>query len=109
MSTYTIRNSNGDVLREIEAEESFFVSTSLTDIHPDAHDYVIKIFLGDTSPERLAKRWRSKQLESTDWYEAVPNHSEYAAFMTYRQKLRDWPSTSEWPDKPPHVYPERKI
>ena len=97
MFTYVVRNSNEDPLREIVADE-FFASTPLTAIHPDATSYVKKIFTNEhITPESLAREWRNKELDQTDWIEAIPKHSLYSSIMAYRDELRDWPSTKDFP------------
>ena len=93
MFTYVVRNSNEDPLREIVADELFFASTPLTAIHPDATSYVKKIFTNEhIAPESLAREWRNKELDQTDWIEAIPKHSLYSSIMEYRDELRDWPA-----------------
>tara|TARA_R110000803_G_scaffold128519_2_gene195995 strand:+ start:3353 stop:3556 length:204 start_codon:yes stop_codon:yes gene_type:complete len=51
--------------------------------------------------EGLSRRWRDSELKETDWICAIPDHGLHASYMTYRQNLRDWPSTSEFPDTKP--------
>ena len=102
MFTYIIRNSNEDPLREIVADELFFVSTPLTAIHPDATSYVRKIFANpDITDEYVATVWRNEELNNTDWIEAIPKHSFYSSIISYRQTLRDWPSTTDFPSVRP--------
>tara|TARA_A100001037_G_C14688469_1_gene430547 strand:- start:40 stop:339 length:300 start_codon:yes stop_codon:yes gene_type:complete len=48
-----------------------------------------------------ARGWRDGELETTDWIVPVTDHPQHAAYKTYRQKLRDWPSTSDFPDTKP--------
>tara|TARA_R100000544_G_C2218337_1_gene55924 strand:+ start:203 stop:535 length:333 start_codon:yes stop_codon:yes gene_type:complete len=102
MFTYIIKNSNEDPVREIVADELFFASTPLTAIHPDATSYVRKIFVGvSLTPEGVARTWRDEELNKTDWIEAVPKHSFHSSIMGYRDSLRDWPSTEEFPSVQP--------
>ena len=46
---------------------------------------------------RIEKIWRDSQLKKTDWICATPDHGLHASYMTYRQKLRDWPSLDTFP------------
>jgi|TARA_Y100000758_G_C15903513_1_gene368724 hypothetical protein len=48
-----------------------------------------------------ARHWRNAELSATDWISQTPDHPERAAYLTYRTKLRDWPSTSDFPDTKP--------
>ena len=49
----------------------------------------------------LAREWRDSELKSTDWIYPLGDHPKHAAYVTYRQKLRDWPSTADFPAKKP--------
>tara|TARA_A100001011_G_scaffold16653_1_gene17293 strand:- start:480 stop:773 length:294 start_codon:yes stop_codon:yes gene_type:complete len=57
----------------------------------------------ETEEEKKAKskEWRDYELQSTDLISTITDHPDHAAYKTYRQKLRDWPSTSDFPDTKP--------
>lgn len=58
------------------------------------------------SEEEVAEQersWRDYQLEATDWIVPITDHPQHAAYMTYRQALRDWPSTADFPDTRPEL------
>jgi hypothetical protein len=48
-----------------------------------------------------AKQWRNTELSDTDWVLPVTDHPQHAAYITYRQLLRDWPETDSFPDTKP--------
>mgnify|MGYP006255631445 CR=1 FL=1 len=48
-----------------------------------------------------ARQWRDFELEQTDKFYLLTDHPQNAAYKTYRTKLRDWPSTSDFPDVKP--------
>ena len=48
-----------------------------------------------------ARGWRDAELKNTDWIVAVTDHPQLAAYKTYRQELRDWPSTGDFPATKP--------
>jgi len=48
-----------------------------------------------------ARHWRNAELSATDWIVPVSDHPQRATYMTYRTKLRDWPSTSDFPGTKP--------
>ena len=48
-----------------------------------------------------AREWRDQELKDTDWIVAVTDHPQLVAHKTYRQELRDWPSTGAFPDTQP--------
>ena len=50
-----------------------------------------------------ARSWRDMELLATDYIVPLTDHPQRDAYMTYRQKLRDWPSTSDFPNTKPTV------
>lgn len=53
--------------------------------------------LSDPVIEANAKEWRNRMLEKTDWIVPVTDHPQHAAYLVYRQELRDWPSDQWFP------------
>lgn len=53
-----------------------------------------------TKEERL-RQWRDDELVSTDWIVPLTDHPQHAAYLAYRQDLRDWPSTTDFPNVRP--------
>ena len=51
--------------------------------------------------EMSARSWRDQELRKSDWIVPTSDHPQHAAYITYRKALRDWPSTSDFPDKKP--------
>ena len=49
----------------------------------------------------LAKLWRNEELSNTDYIVPLTDHPDHAATLAYRAALRDWPSTSDFPDTKP--------
>ena len=49
----------------------------------------------------LAKLWRNEELNTTDYIVPLTDHPDHAATLAYRVTLRDWPSTSDFPDTKP--------
>ena len=45
--------------------------------------------------------WRDKELERTDSLTLLPDHPKATQILAYRQALRDWPSTEDYPDTRP--------
>ena len=52
------------------------------------------------------RAWRDEELFKTDLFVLLPDHPDKDKFIEYRQKLRDWPSTSDFPDTRPKINPE---
>ena len=55
----------------------------------------------DANSEALAKAWRDSELEATDKAAQTPDWPNRANILTYRTALRDWPSTSDFPETRP--------
>jgi hypothetical protein len=51
--------------------------------------------------EAKAKAWRDNELKSTDYIVPLTDHPDQSATLTYRQELRDWPSTDAFPETKP--------
>jgi len=51
--------------------------------------------------KRRGRTWRDHQLKESDWIIPLTDHPQHAAYITYRKALRDWPSTTDFPDKKP--------
>ncbi len=49
------------------------------------------------------KMWRDIELASTDYIVPLSDHPQRAAYMAYREALRDWPSTDSFPDTRPEL------
>lgn len=42
--------------------------------------------------------WRDSKLQATDFIVPLTDHPKHAAYMTYRQELRDYPAQSDFPN-----------
>ena len=51
--------------------------------------------------EDVAREWRNVELMKTDNIAQIPDWPNRDKYLTYRTKLRDWPSTSDFPDTKP--------
>jgi len=50
-----------------------------------------------------AREWRNSELTSADHIVPLTDHPDHAATLAYRALLRDWPSTSDFPDTKPTI------
>jgi len=53
------------------------------------------------SKEWEERRWRNAELHNTDVLVLLPDHPDKDNLTAYRQALRDWPSTGDFPDTRP--------
>ena len=85
----------------IESQEGFGIGdtydgTSLTKVNTGPTEEEMAI-----NAQEDAINWRNFELEKTDSRSAVSDDPQHDAIIVYRQALRDWPSTSEFPDTKP--------
>ena len=45
--------------------------------------------------------WRNSELLNTDWIVPTTDHPQHAAYIAYRQALRDWPESELFPTTRP--------
>jgi hypothetical protein len=48
-----------------------------------------------------AREWRNEELSKTDHIVPLTDHPDHADTLAYRAALRDWPTTSDFPDTKP--------
>lgn len=57
----------------------------------------------DVPAEDEARQWRDSELSSTDYLVPLTDHPQRDAYITYREALRQWPSTSDFPSTRPEL------
>jgi len=94
MATFNVTDSDGNK-NFIDATEDYVKATyaSYEEVPVPLHEP----YFG----EAQAREWRDQELKDTDWIVAVTDHPQLAAYKTYRQELRDWPSTGDFPGTKP--------
>lgn len=92
---YEILNESGNVINTIVATEEFVVAnySYYRELTPPQEESISK--------EVSEKAWRDLELTRTDWIVPVTDYSKHQEYLTYRQALRDWPSTVDFPDTRP--------
>lgn len=89
--TFYIKDETGKIINTIVATFEF------VDANYEHYEEVL-------DPQKIKdeeREWRNQELKDTDWLVPVTDHPQRAAYLVYRQALRDWPSTSEFPDTRP--------
>jgi hypothetical protein len=51
--------------------------------------------------EEEAREWRDVELQATDFIVPTTDYPNHAKWLTYREQLRDWPSTDDFPETKP--------
>ena len=44
------------------------------------------------------KEWRDSELQASDFIVPLTDHPQHAAYMTYRQELRNYPAQTDFPN-----------
>ena len=99
----TIKITKDGVSRNIIGEMDFAQET-----FPTSDGYSHEVVNNTPSEEiLLAKKvhegrmWRDSELLGTDPLSLLTDYPNASALTTYRQELRDWPSTDDFPDTQP--------
>ena len=50
-----------------------------------------------------ARQWRNNELERTDTLALLPDYPQAEALLVYRQALRDWTDSEDFPDVRPEM------
>ena len=56
---------------------------------------------GELPAEDVAREWRNLEVMNSDHIAQTPDWPDRDKYLAYRTKLRDWPSTSDFPDTKP--------
>lgn len=59
-------------------------------------------YLASLPKEVTEKTWRNIELRNTDYITSISDYIPHQEWFTYRQELRDWPSTDQFPDTRPN-------
>lgn len=97
MAKYNIKDTDGNILNTIVASSEF--------VEENFEFYEEVVVSPTLLNEQIEIMWRNKELDDTDKYMAVSDYPEAnrAAMADYRQRLRDWPSTPDFPDTRPEL------
>lgn len=57
----------------------------------------------EPTAEESERMWRDEELASTDYIMPLSDHPQRDAYITYREALRQWPSTDSFPATRPEL------
>jgi hypothetical protein len=93
MPKYKILDSNGIVLNTIIASEKF--------VKASYSNYELVVENNDAIKRVEEIEWRDSELTRTDSLILLSDYPYKEQLTAYRQALRDWPSTTDFPDTRP--------
>ena len=89
-NVYDVFDEGGNKLNTIVCSESFVKE------HFASHQFVRSLL----SP-KMERIWRNEKLKETDSLISLPDYPDKSKLEEYRQILRDWPDTSNFPNVRP--------
>ena len=93
---WTIKDADGNITNPcILADEAFVQSLS------DYYEEFVEPTPAEPTAEETGRMWRNGELSSSDFIVPLSDHPQRAAYISYRESLRAWPSTSDFPDTRP--------
>lgn len=87
----------GNVINTILADADFVAANF------DHYEVWVAPTPAEPTAEDAARLWRNLELEATDKAAQTPDWPNRDNILTYRQALRDWPSTSDFPATRPEL------
>lgn len=94
---------NGKVVGKLQATQEYVDSYTGDDV------YILLEAVPDYEKETLlkaeARKWRNTELDKYDARSLVTDDPDISYIIEYRRKLRDWPSTSDFPNIKPTIKP----
>ena len=94
---YIIKDADGNILNFINADAEFVESNF------DYYELYVEPTPPEPTAEEAARMWRDMELSATDYIVPLTDHPQHAAYMAYREALRDWPSTDSFPATRPEL------
>jgi len=93
---WVIKDADGNVTNPcIKADEAFVTATF------DHYEAFVEPEVPALTAEQEARQWRDAELSGTDTASQTPDWPNRDNILIYRVALRDWPSTSDFPDTKP--------
>jgi hypothetical protein len=91
---YNIKDADGNIINTIKADAAF--------VEANFEHYELWTTPEPTA-EEAARQWRDMELAFTDWIIPLIDHPQREAYITYRESLRQWPSTESFPETKPEL------
>ena len=92
---YIIKDADGNVTNTIKASAEF------VEANFEHYELYVAPTPAEPTAEETARQWRDMELSSSDQAAQTPDWPNRDNILTYRAALRDWPSTSDFPENRP--------
>ena len=92
----------------LDAADGNVINTILADAEfVEANFEHYELYVAPTPVEPTAEEegrmWRDMELSATDYIVPLTDHPQRDAYITYREALRQWPSTEDFPATRPEL------
>lgn len=102
MGIYVIKETDGTIVNPaVNGDLDFFKEVFAGKVIEERKDPV------ESSEDKVKRQkadergWRNNELNTTDSLYLLDDYPDKDKLKAYRQALRDWPSTADFPDKRP--------
>ena len=94
---YNIKDADGNITNTINADAEF--------VEANFEYYAEWVAPTPVEPtaEEEGRTWRDSELSATDYIMPLSDHPQRDAYITYREALRQWPSTDLFPATRPEL------
>ena len=94
---YNIKDADGNITNTIVADAEF--------VEANFEHYELYVAPTPVEPtaEEEGRMWRDSELSATDFIMPLTDHPQRDAYITYREALRQWPSTDSFPATRPEL------
>jgi len=93
---YIIKDADGNITNPCIKASAEFMEANF-----EHYELWVEPTAPEPTAEEEARQWRDGELSSTDFIVPLSDHPQRAAYILYRESLRAWPSTSNFPDTRP--------
>ena len=94
---YIIKDADGNITNTINADAEF------VEANFEYYEEWVAPTPVEPTAEESERMWRDMELSATDYIVPLTDHPQRDAYITYREALRQWPSTEDFPDNPPEL------
>jgi hypothetical protein len=94
---YNIKDADGNITNTINADAEF------VEANFEYYEEWVAPTPVEPTAEETEREWRDEELASTDYIMPLSDHPQRDAYIVYRESLRAWPSTSDFPATRPEL------
>ena len=96
MAKWVIKDADGNITNPVIKGTEDWVKANF-----EYYEELPPSIQNSPSKEWEERRWRNGELHNTDVLLLLPDNPDKDNLTAYRQALRDWPSTGDFPDTRP--------